>query len=66
MHKERLLQYDRESAKRTVVLDDQADYFSATDARFLTEQERQDAADREEERSCQMHQRQKMMLNLGL
>jgi hypothetical protein len=66
IHKEKLLRYDRESAQRTRVLDDQADYFSVADDRFLSQHERDEAREKEEERNRTMHQRQKMQLNLAL
>jgi hypothetical protein len=64
VHKEKLLRYDRESAQRTRVLDDQGDYF--VDERFLSQQERDEAREKEAERNRTMHQRQKMQLNLAL
>ena len=66
VHKEKLLRYDRESAQRTRVLDDQNDYFVAADERFLSQQERDEAREKEAERNRTMHQRQKMQLNLAL
>lgn len=46
-HKERLLRFDREFARRTVVLDDQADYFTSNHQTWLTAEERADAEEKE-------------------
>jgi hypothetical protein len=66
IHKEKLLRYDRESAQRTIVLDDQADYFSNASERFMSQQERDEAREKEDERTRKTHQRQNMQLNLAL
>jgi hypothetical protein len=64
--KERLLQYDGESAERTVVLDDQADHFNSQDSAWLTEEERADAKERSDARSDAMNHRGKVQLNIEL
>lgn len=47
-HKEKLLRYDREFTKRTVVYDDQMDYFSNTKSTWLDEKERMEAKNLDE------------------
>jgi len=64
-HKERLLRYDREFAQRTVILDDQADYYNDTTSAWLTEEEQEVAANNEHQRYDDIHKRKKMQLNLG-
>jgi len=64
-HKERLLRYDREFAQRTVILDDQADYFNREMSMWSTEEERAAAARQEQERHDDI-QKRKMQMNLGL
>jgi predicted nucleic acid binding AN1-type Zn finger protein len=64
--KERLLQYDGESAERTVVLDDQADHFNSQDSAWLTEEERANAKERSDARSDAMNHRGKVQLNIEL
>jgi len=64
-HKERLLRYDREFAQRTVILDDQADYFNREMSMWSSEEERAAAARQEQERHDDIHKR-KMQMNLGL
>jgi hypothetical protein len=66
IHKERLLRYDREAAQRTVVVDDQADYYSNATSVWLTENERNEAAAQEKQRQEDIHLRKKMQLNLAL
>ena len=63
-HKERLLRFDREFARRTVVLDDQADYFRNQTSTWLTQEEQEEAFELESERQQKMHARQKQKLNL--
>jgi hypothetical protein len=65
-HKERLLRYDREFAQRTVILDDQVDYYRNQTSTWLTDEEKADAAAKEEERQDQVHKRKQMELNLAL
>jgi hypothetical protein len=66
MHKERLLKYDRETAQRTVVVDDQADYYSNTKSVWLNDDERQEAARQDRQRQDELHLRKKMQLSLSL
>ena len=64
-HKERLLNYDREFAKRTVILDDQADYFNRQTSVWSTDKEQSEAACLEQQRQDDIHKR-KTQLNLGI
>ena len=64
-HKERLLRYDRESAQRTIVLDDQADYYSNQTSVWLEDHEQVDAEQRDEETRSNLHQRKKQVLNIA-
>jgi len=60
------LRYDREFARRTIILDDQADHFSNQAGQWLSEEERQAAEEREEERQKELHERKKTQLNIAL
>jgi activating signal cointegrator 1 len=64
--KERLLQYDREFAQRTIILDDQADYYNRTTSNWLNEHEQQEAQQQEQQRTdaLQKRPRPKMILDL--
>lgn len=63
-HKERLLGYDRESAQRTVIIDDQADYYSSS--AWLTETEEEEAKEIDQIRYDEKHRRGRTMkLDLG-
>ena len=64
--KERLLQYDREFAQRTIILDDQADYYNRTTSSWLNEQEQQEAQKQEQERANAIQKRppSKMVLDI--
>ena len=64
--KERLLQYDREFAQRTIILDDQADYYNRTTSNWLNEHEQQDAQQQEQQRSDAIQKRPqpKMILDI--
>lgn len=64
-HLERLLRFDRDFARRTVVLDDQADYFSNQTSTWLTEEEQSEAAKSESDRRTELHTRKKQSLNLN-
>jgi len=76
LHKERLLKFDREFAQRTVILDDQADYFggggntgaaaAASESVWLDAEERADAEEREVERRRNLHERKKQVLDIDL
>lgn len=61
MHKERLLQFDRESASRTQIFDSQADYYSNSRSNWLSETEQIDAEMKEEERRKELHSRKHML-----
>lgn len=64
--KERLLQYDRESAVRTTVSDDQAEFYNHASSVWLTQEERTQATRQEEERMAELHSRQNLQLNLQI
>lgn len=49
-HKDRLLLFDRTSAQRSHVYDDQADYFSHAESTWLSDKERKDAQDKDTKR----------------
>ncbi|XP_048733687.2 activating signal cointegrator 1-like [Ostrea edulis] len=53
-HKNKLLEYDKTSVRRTQVIDDESDYFS-TDNRWLSNTERTKLKKREEELRAQRH-----------
>ena len=65
MHKERLLEFDRQSASRMQVYDSQADYYSNSRSNWLSENEQLDANRKEEERRKGVHSR-KHVLELEL
>ncbi|XP_041034583.1 activating signal cointegrator 1 [Carcharodon carcharias] len=48
-HKDKLLEYDKTSARRTQVIDDESDYFAADSNQWLSKQERDMLRKREEE-----------------
>ncbi|GMI00436.1 hypothetical protein TrVE_jg11465 [Triparma verrucosa] len=56
-HKRRLLEFDRESAKRTVIFDDQADYFSNSSSTWLNDEEREEARAKDEGERKELHKR---------
>ena len=64
--KERLLQYDREFAQRTIILDDQADYYNRTTSNWLNEHEQQEAQQLEQQRTDALQKRAqpKMVLDI--
>ena len=64
--KERLLQYDREFAQRTIILDDQADYYNRTTSNWLNDQEQQEAQQQEQQRSNALQQRAKPKMVLDI
>ena len=64
--KERLLQYDREFAQRTIILDDQADYYNRTTSNWLNEQEQQEAQQLEQERTNAIQTRPRPIMKLDL
>ena len=63
-HKERLLEYDRTSASRTHVHDDQEDYFVTQSSMWSSTQEQNEASILEEERRKKLHQRGNQVLDL--
>ncbi|KAJ6664105.1 hypothetical protein lerEdw1_008320 [Lerista edwardsae] len=48
-HKDKLLEYDKTSARRTQVIDDESDYFAADSNQWLSKQEREVLEKREKE-----------------
>jgi hypothetical protein len=64
--KERLLRYDREFAQRTIILDDQADYYNRSTSNWLSEQEQREAQQQEQQRSDALQKRAlpKMVLDI--
>jgi len=65
IHKERLLKFDREFTQRTVILDDQADYFSNTTSAWLNEEEQYEAEERDAKKRQEMHERKKLTLDIA-
>lgn len=66
LHKERLLQFDREATQRMVVIDDQADYGAVTETAWLTQEESEMAQEKQAEREQNLRHRPKMQLDLAL
>ena len=67
LHKERLLRFDRESAQRMIVIDDESnDDHAAAGMAWLTQQESEQAAAQWAEREQNLRQRPKMQLDLAL
>ena len=64
--KERLLQYDREFAQRTIILDDQADYYNRATSNWLNESEQRQAQEQEQERTATLQTRPKPKMILDL
>ncbi|XP_071512017.1 activating signal cointegrator 1-like [Diadema antillarum] len=54
-HKERLIEYDKTSERRTQVMDDQSDYFSSDSNQWLSGKEKGDLRRREDELREQRH-----------
>jgi len=67
-HKQRLLRFDREYAQRTVVLDDQADFFVETEQslNWMDSEERQQKVEEQQEQLRQTQLRPKMRLEIDL
>ena len=63
-HKERLLRFDRDFARRTVVLDDQADFFTSNKS-WLTEEERIAVEEKQAEQKEKLRTRAKQTLDIG-
>ena len=64
-HKEKLLKYDNDNTRRTKVVDDQEDYYSSSHSTWLTEDERNDKADADEQQRDAVKGRAKAVLDLG-
>lgn len=64
MHKERLLKFDREFTRRTVIYDDQSDYYSNSTSMWIDETERKVESQKDEERRQTIHERQKQTLDI--
>ena len=64
-HKERLLEFDKTSAARTHVHDDQEDYFVASTSMWATQEEQEDAEQLEENRRKKLHDRKQQVLNIN-
>lgn len=62
-HKEKLLEFDRTSASRTQILDDQEDYFVAATSVWNTDQEQGEYHAMEEERRKKVHDRQRNVIS---
>ncbi|KAK7486815.1 hypothetical protein BaRGS_00021962 [Batillaria attramentaria] len=54
-HKDRLIEYDRTSVRRTQVIDDECDYFSTDSNQWLSKQDREALRKREEELRSARH-----------
>lgn len=66
--KNKLLEYDKTSAQRTKVIDDQADYFATDSNRWLTKQERKLLAKKEQElheEKCKSRRDRKVTLDIA-
>lgn len=64
LHKERLLQFDREFARRTVILDDQEDFYANSTSTWLTEEEKHEAQGKVEDRQNELNHRKKQTMSL--
>ena len=65
--KDKLVHFDRNSAKRTTVVDDQSDYFASDSTKWLTDEEKRILADREARREAQQEAtRKKVTVTLDL
>jgi hypothetical protein len=62
-HKERLLHFDRDFARRTVVLDDQADYF-ISNRTWLTDEEKAKAEEKDAQQQEKLR-REKQKLDIA-
>ena len=65
LHKERLLEFDRTSAARTHILDDQEDYYASSTSMWNTHEEQENAKEKEEARQQLLHQRQKQKIMIN-
>jgi hypothetical protein len=59
--KELMVQFDREFARRTVVYDEQADYFSNSTSSWLTGKEREEETKKDEVKRKELHRREMIM-----
>ena len=64
LHKERLLRFDREFARRTVILDDQEDFYANSTSTWLTEEEKHEAQGKVEDRQNELNHRKKQTMSL--
>ena len=62
LHKERLLEFDRECAKRTVVSNDQPDYFKNGSSTWLSEEKRRRTSDQDRLQRKELHERKKVVM----
>merc|ERR1712238_630728 len=65
LHKERLLKFDREFTRRTVIYDDQADYFRNSTSTWLTEEEKAVAKQDDTSQRKNLHERKKQTLTIS-
>jgi len=65
LHKERLLKFDREFTRRTVIYDDQADYFRNSTSTWLTEEEKTVAKKDDTSQRKKLHERKKQTLTIS-
>lgn len=65
-HKNRLLEFDRTTAERTRIHDDQEDYFVTSTSMWSTVEEQEGAKELEEERNRKLHTRGNQVLQLDL
>ncbi len=65
-HKNRLLEFDRTTAERTRIHDDQEDYFVTGTSMWSTVEEQESAKELEEERTRRLHARGNQVLELDL
>jgi len=66
LHKERLLGFDSECAKRTRVLDDQADYFKNSSSTWLSTDERERASEQDHLQRKKLHERKNTVMKLDI
>lgn len=59
------MQYDRELTQRTTIIDDQEDYYNTSTSVWVSDDERLAAIELENKRSEEIHQRNKMTLNIA-
>jgi hypothetical protein len=64
-HKERLLEYQRTSASRTTIHDDQEDYFVTSNSAWSTDREREEHREMEERRRREVQDRKSPVLRVN-